>query len=122
MKNNYCEIQDGCKLLIQASNQYEAVVKQNQSLQTELRFANDCNKKDEAYIRQLEESNMILQEKSEQNQKDIKNLIQEKDALNKLVSKYVNALKLIRDKKHFNSADSFAKQVLPEYEDIGNDK
>ena len=65
---------------------------------------------------------MILQEKSEQNQKDIKNLIQEKDALNKLVSKYVNALKLIRDKKHFNSADSFAKQVLPEYEDIGNDK
>ena len=72
MKNNYCEIQDGCKLLIQASNQYEAVVKQNQSLQTELRFANDCNKKDEAYIRQLEESNMILQEENKKF-KDIAN-------------------------------------------------
>ena len=63
MKNEYCNIQENCKMLIQAGNQYDAVVKQNQSLQAELRFANECRKSDEEYIRQLEERNMILEEK-----------------------------------------------------------
>ena len=34
--NKYCDIQDGCKLLKQANAQYNEVVKQNRSLQTEL--------------------------------------------------------------------------------------
>lgn len=120
MKNEYCDIQKNCKMLIQAGNQYDAVVKQNQSLQAELRFANDNNKKDEEYIRQLEEKNMLLEEEVKKRDRNIANLFEEKNALHKLIDKYVNALKMIRDKKHFNSADSFAKQILPEYEDIKN--
>lgn len=120
MKNEYCDIQENCKMLIQAGNQYDAVVKQNQSLQAELRFANDNNKKDEEYIRQLEEKNMLLEEEVKKRDRNIANLFEEKNALHKLIDKYANALKMIRDKKHFNSADSFAKQILPEYEDIKN--
>lgn len=33
--NNYCDIQNQCKLLIQATNQYNQVVLQNQNLQKE---------------------------------------------------------------------------------------
>lgn len=40
--NKYCNIQDGCKLLQQANNQYDKVVQQNQSLQQELRNARRC--------------------------------------------------------------------------------
>lgn len=35
--SKYCDIQENCKLLKQANAQYNAVVRQNQSLQTELR-------------------------------------------------------------------------------------
>jgi len=35
-KTNYCDIQDNCKLLSQMQTQYEKVVAQNKSLQTEL--------------------------------------------------------------------------------------
>lgn len=35
--NKYCNIQESCKLLIQANNQYGKVVQQNRSLQKELR-------------------------------------------------------------------------------------
>lgn len=35
--NKYCSIQENCKLLIQANNQYDKVVQQNRSLQKELR-------------------------------------------------------------------------------------
>lgn len=41
--NKYCDIQDGCKLLKQANAQYNAVVRQNQSLQTELRTVRQEN-------------------------------------------------------------------------------
>lgn len=61
----YCDIQENCKMLIQAGNQYDAVVKQNQSLQTELRFAKDNAEKDNKYIRELEEANMLLQQENE---------------------------------------------------------
>lgn len=41
------------------------IVKQNQSLQSELRFVNDNNKKDDSYIVKLEESNMLLETENE---------------------------------------------------------
>ena len=41
--NKYCDIQDGCKLLKQANAQYNAVVRQNQSLQAELRAVRQEN-------------------------------------------------------------------------------
>lgn len=41
--NKYCDIQDGCKLLKRANAQYNAVVRQNQSLQTELRTVRQEN-------------------------------------------------------------------------------
>ena len=35
-KENYCDIQSNCKLLVQMQAQYEQVVAQNKSFQTEL--------------------------------------------------------------------------------------
>lgn len=37
--DKYCNVQENCKLLIQANNQYNKVVLQNQSLQKELRHS-----------------------------------------------------------------------------------
>lgn len=34
---NYCDIQDNCKILRDTATQYDQIVKQNQSLQTQLR-------------------------------------------------------------------------------------
>ena len=39
--NKYCDSQDLCKLLIAANNQYNKVVKQNKSLQGELKNAKE---------------------------------------------------------------------------------
>lgn len=64
-EGKYCAIQDTCKLLIQAVNQYNEVVKQNKSLQTELNFTKGNAAKDHQYILELEEANMILQEENE---------------------------------------------------------
>lgn len=43
--NKYCNIQESCKLLIQANNQYDKVVQQNQSLQQELNHYKNLFKK-----------------------------------------------------------------------------
>lgn len=40
-KDNYCDNQDICKLLVTANNQYEKVVNQNRSLQGELKNAKE---------------------------------------------------------------------------------
>lgn len=40
-KDNYCDNQDICKLLVTANNQYEKVVEQNRSLQGELKEARE---------------------------------------------------------------------------------
>ena len=72
MKNEYCDIQENCKVLQQATVQYEAVVKQNQSLQAELRFTKDNAEKDSQHIRELEEANMLLQEEN----KKLKNALE----------------------------------------------
>lgn len=40
-KNNYCDIQENCKLLVTANNQYDKVVSQNRSLQGELKNAKE---------------------------------------------------------------------------------
>ena len=43
-KNNYCDNQDICKLLLAANSHYEKVVKQNKDLQAELRYTKKENK------------------------------------------------------------------------------
>lgn len=43
--NKYCDIQESCKLLNRTNAQYNAVVRQNQSLQTELRTVRQENVK-----------------------------------------------------------------------------
>lgn len=40
-KDNYCDNQDICKLLVTANNQYDKVVNQNRSLQGELKNAKE---------------------------------------------------------------------------------
>jgi len=69
-------------LLNRCEQHNKEIVKQNQSLQSELRFANYNNQKDDSYITELEESNMILQKENEK----LKNKLQiATEALKKII-------------------------------------
>lgn len=65
--NKYCNIQESCKLLIQANNQYDKVVQQNQSLQQELNhYKQICTKIKRIAIKE----NIAFSELSEHNHTD----------------------------------------------------
>lgn len=58
----YCDHQEYCKVVKQITDQYNQVVKQNVSLQTENRWYKDQQKKDNDYLIKLEEANMLLEQ------------------------------------------------------------
>lgn len=62
----YCNIQEYCKELQMAITQYNKVVKQNQNLQSEILWHKAQNEKDNKYIIELEEKNMLQEEKLKQ--------------------------------------------------------
>lgn len=59
---NYCDNQDCCKIVLQITNQYNQVVKQNQSLQSQLLWQKGEMDKDNQYLIKLEEANMLLEQ------------------------------------------------------------
>ena len=59
---NYCDNQDCCKIVLQIANQYNQVVKQNQSLQSQLLWQKGEMDKDNQYLIKLEEANMLLEQ------------------------------------------------------------
>ena len=62
MNKKYCDSQDDCKLLKNAINQYNQVVKQNKNLQKEIRWYKEQAEKDNQYVIKLEEANMLLEQ------------------------------------------------------------
>ena len=62
MHKKYCDSQDDCKLLKNAINQYNQVVKQNKNLQKEIRWYKEQTEKDNQYVIKLEEANMLLEQ------------------------------------------------------------
>ena len=58
---NYCDNQDCCKIVLQITNQYKQVVKQNQSLQQEVLWQKAEMEKDNQYLIKLEEANMLYE-------------------------------------------------------------
>lgn len=62
MNKKYCDSQDDCKLLKNAINQYNQVVKQNQDLQKAIRWYKEQTEKDNQYVIKLEEANMLLEQ------------------------------------------------------------
>lgn len=59
---SYCDNQEYCKIVEQIRNQYNQVVKQNQSLQQELLWQKTEMEKDNQYLIKLEEANMLLEQ------------------------------------------------------------
>lgn len=62
MNKKYCDSQDDCKLLKNAIDQYNQVVKQNKDLQKEVRWYKEQTEKDNQYVIKLEEANMLLEQ------------------------------------------------------------
>lgn len=58
---NYCDNQDCCKIVLQITNQYNQVVRQNQNLQQEVLWQKTEMEKDNQYLIKLEEANMLLE-------------------------------------------------------------
>ena len=71
---NYCDCQDACKLLAAVSNQYNTVVKQNQSLQKTIQWQKDQMDKDNAYLIKLEEANMLFEQDNENLKRQVETL------------------------------------------------
>lgn len=88
VKQDYCDCQEHCKLLIMANSQYEAVVKQNQSLQSEVLWRKNEMDKDNNYLIKLEEANMLLEQ-------DVETLKRQNETLQEELAKYQNAVKKI---------------------------
>ena len=88
IKNDYCDCQDVCKLLKMTTAQYEAVVKQNASLQSEVLWLKGEMQKDNNYVIKLEEANMLLEQ-------DVETLKRQVEALQEELAKYKNAVKKI---------------------------
>ena len=84
----YCDCEDGCKLLKTVSDQYNAVVRQNQSLQKEVLWQQDQMQKDNDYLIKLEEANMLYEQ-------DIEVLKRQVEALQEELKKYKRATKMI---------------------------
>lgn len=84
----YCDCEDGCKLLKTVSDQYNAVVRQNQSLQKEVLWQQDQMQKDNDYLIKLEEANMLYEQ-------DIEVLKRQVEALQEELEKYKRATKTI---------------------------
>lgn len=84
----YCDLEDSCKLLKVVSDQYNAVVRQNQSLQKEVLWQQDQMQKDNDYLIKLEEANMLYEQ-------DIETLKRQVDALQDELEKYKRATKTI---------------------------
>ncbi len=74
MNKKYCDSQDDCKLLKNAIDQYNQVVKQNKDLQKEVRWYKEQTEKDNQYVIKLEEANMLLEQ-------DVETLKTQVDAL-----------------------------------------
>lgn len=87
-KDTYCDCQDNCKLLAAISNQYNAVVKQNQSLQKTILWQKDQMNKDNEYLIKLEEANMLFEQ-------DVENLKRQNDTLQEELEKYKRAIKKV---------------------------
>lgn len=85
VKQDYCDCQEHCKLLIMTNSQYEAVVKQNQSLQNEVIWRKKQSDKDNDYIIKLEEANMLLEQ-------DVETLKKQLEALQEELAKYQKAV------------------------------
>ena len=88
IKNDYCDCQDVCKPLKMTAAQYEAVVKQNASLQSEVLWLKGEMQKDNNYVIKLEEANMLLEQ-------DVETLKRQVEALQEELAKYKNAVKKI---------------------------
>lgn len=58
----YCDAQDYCKIVEKITQQYNQVVKQNQSLQREVLWQKEQMEKDNQYLIKLEEANMLLEQ------------------------------------------------------------
>ena len=71
---NYCDNQDCCKIVLQITNQYNQVVKQNQSLQQEVLWQKNEMQKDNQYLIKLEEANMLLEQDVETLKKQVEAL------------------------------------------------
>ena len=89
-KDTYCGCQDNCKLLAAISNQYNAVVKQNQSLQKTILWQKDQMNKDNEYLIKLEEANMLFEQ-------DVENLKRQNDTLQEELEKYKRAIKKVEN-------------------------
>lgn len=61
-KDTYCDCQDACKIVAIISAQYNAVVKQNQSLQRTVLWQQEQMQKDNEYVMKLEEANMLYEQ------------------------------------------------------------
>ena len=61
-KQNYCDLQDNCKIVEQITNQYNAVVKQNRHLQREILWVKSEMETDNQYLTKLEEANLSLEQ------------------------------------------------------------
>lgn len=88
VKQDYCDCQDACKLLKIVNSQYEAVVKQNQSLQRQVLWQKGEMDKDQAYLIKLEEANMLFEQ-------DVETLKRQVEALQEELEKYRKAVKKI---------------------------
>jgi len=61
-EEKYCDCQDTCKIVAIVSAQYNAVVKQNQSLQRTVLWQQEQMQKDNDYLIKLEEANMLYEQ------------------------------------------------------------
>lgn len=80
----YCEWENNCKLLKTISDQYNAVVRQNKSLQKEILWQREEMEKDNEYLTKLENANVLFEE-------DIEALKRQVDALKDELDKYKKA-------------------------------
>ena len=87
-KPAYCDCEDACKLLKVVSDQYNAVVRQNQSLQKEVLWQQDQMQKDNDYLIKLEEANMLYEQ-------DIETLKRQVEALQEELEKYKRAIQTV---------------------------
>ena len=91
IKDTYCDCQDACKIVATVSAQYNAVVKQNQSLQKTVLWQQDQMQKDNDYLIKLEEANMLLEQDVEVQKRQIDALKEELEKYKRAVNK-VNSL------------------------------
>lgn len=84
-KDTYCDCQDACKVVAIISAQYNAVVKQNQSLQGTVLWQQDQMRKDNEYLIKLEEANML-------HEQDVEILKRQVEALQEEIEKYKRAI------------------------------